>query len=228
MSCVRRCKYPYGVPRDPDTLPTAEDPTGPCPRCGRTSSFQLRVDQALHPVRNTGSEPGHERAIVLFCMGCEEGTVVIQRLNGEWSGVHWWPVPGAGVLDPKVSPRVASAYDEGARCLAIHADRAAAVMFRAALAEIVTNKGSQAAQAKPHLHGQLAQMSKDGTLHPSLSDWAKEIKDLGNVGAHPNKLGDIGREDAVNLSHLTRRVIEFLYEVPARIDRSRSSRAVTP
>jgi hypothetical protein len=177
-----------------------------------------------------GNEVGHERVTVLQCMGCRDATIVVEKVIsvGAWTGVHWWPVPGAGTLDPAVPDAVASAYDEGSRCLAVQADRGAVVMFRGALAEIVTNKGSAAAQAKGTLFNQLDQMAQDGTLHPSLIEWAKEIRVLGNAGAHPNTLAPVSHDDATDLSQLTRRMIEMLYELPARIDRSRQTRGTTP
>jgi hypothetical protein len=221
------------VSNDPDSLPTLEDPTGPCPRCRRVSNFYHWHTQPL--VSTGGGELDDERVVVLGCMGCGRGTAVVERQVIEestgtaiWAGLHWWPVPGAGILDSEVPEAVASAYDEGTRCLAVRADRASVVMFRAALAEIVTNKGSAAAKGSRGLTAQLRQMADDGDLYPSLVDWADEIRSLGDVGAHPNELGDVDHDDAVNLSHLTRRMIDVLYEVPARVNRSRQSRTAGP
>ena len=162
-------------------------------------------------------------------MGCRDSLVVIERwVDGEWSGVHWWPTPGSGSLDPSVPVAVASAYDEGMRALAIAAPRAAVVMFRGALAEIVGDKGSATAQAKGTLYEQLKVMDTDGTLHPSLVDWAKEIRVLGNVGAHPSSLGTVTVADASDLGHLVAQMINVLYETPARIARTRAARTASP
>ena len=58
-------------------------------------------------------------------------------------------------------------------------------MFRAALAEVIEDKGSTMARSKNNLYAKLKQMNDDGTLHPSISEWAGEIRILGNAGGTP-------------------------------------------
>jgi hypothetical protein len=65
-------------------------------------------------------------------------------------------------------------------------------------------------------------MADEGTLHPSLvaghlrsrilEIWARTRAEL------------VTSEEAADLAHLTRQMIEVLYEVPARIARSRRSK----
>lgn len=127
---------------------------------------------------------GSERSIVLKCMGCQDSVVVVERrvkpsANGQppiYEGIHWWPLPGLGDLDPDIPTQVVSAYSEGMRALSVKAVRAAAVMFRGMLAQVVVDKGSAVAQAKNSLYAKLEQMSQDGSLHPSLVEWAREIR----------------------------------------------------
>jgi hypothetical protein len=210
---------------NPDTLPTSEDPTGPCPRCGRVSNF---VEEASWVIGTEDNSPSWQRAITLRCMGCQASTVVIteslEGSGGPWNAVSWWPIPGAGQLDAAVNVAVASSYDEGMRCLTVGAPRAAVVMFRGALAEIVDDLGSVLAKSKGTLFQQLDEMATEGTLHPSLVEWAKEIRVLGNVGAHPSSLGNVTEDEAADLGKLLRQMITVLYETPARIDRARTSR----
>lgn len=71
-------------------------------------------------------------------------------------------------------------------------------------------------------------MAKDNDLHPTMVEWAKEIRVVGNAGAHPSTLDPVSRDDAVALSQLARQMIHVLYEVPASIQRSRRARSVTP
>lgn len=169
-----RATTPAGV--DPDTLPTHLDLTGPCPSCGRTSNFELT---------GVNWHVGDSYlAFHLTCRGCAQACIVIERYSENDEGtlyepVHWWPVPGVGQLDPEVNAKVAVAYDEGLRCLAVLAPRAAAVMFRAMLAFVVADKGSPAAKGKMGLANKLKQMATDGTLHPSLASWAETVRMLG-------------------------------------------------
>lgn len=211
------------VTSDPDTLPHHDDPTGPCPSCGRVSSFFLPAQYDIG---------GGHNVCVLTCQGCRLSTVVIEKyaVEGErtvFEPVHWWPVPGAGRLDPDVDPRVAGAYDEGMRCLAVQAPRAAAVMFRAMLAFVVSDKGSPEAKNKRGLKARLKQMADDHTLHPSLAAWAENIRVLGDSGAHPDELPEPTQAEAEDLGRLCRRLIEFVYEINARISRSRPATTAT-
>jgi hypothetical protein len=215
-----------------ESLPDSADLGGPCPRCGRIAAFD-------HPGRGfTLLKPdGAERVIILKCMGCSDSIVVVERRvqarppgNGGdvFEGIHWWPLPGLGDLDPDIPPQVSSAYSEGMRALSAKAARAAVVMFRGMLAEIVADKGSAAAQAKNSLYAKLEQMSQDGSLHPSLVDWAKEIRLIANAAAHPDALDPVSEEEAGDLARLCRQMLNVVYEVPARIARNRAARRPTP
>jgi len=94
-------------------------------------------------------------------------------------------------------------------------------MFRAALAFIVKFKGSPEAQAKFGLKAKLKQMKLDGTLHPKLAEWAEIIKDGGNGGAHPDELPEPSQAEAEELGRLCRQMMDYFYEVDARITRAR-------
>jgi hypothetical protein len=164
-------------------------------------------------------------------MGCNEAIVLVERgtapqANGQpgYEGIHWWPPPGLSDLDPDIPSQVGSAYAEGMRALSVKAARAAAVMFRAMLGQIVADKGSAAAQAKHSLYDKLEQMSQDGSFHPSLVEWAREIRLIGNAGAHPDALDPVSDEEAADLARLCRQLLNVIYEVPARIARNRAAR----
>jgi len=129
----------------------------------------------------------------------------------------WWPVPGSGILDPQVNAGVASAYDEGMKCLSMDANRAAAVMFRSALHLFVKDKGSPKAQGERHLKTALKSMKDDGDLHRSLWDWADHLNQLGNEGAHPEDYDDVTPEEATGLGKFVRHLIRHEYEMPAQL-----------
>jgi hypothetical protein len=170
---------------------------------------------------------------------CQQNIVVIEeelhdgqrgKQSGlvSWRGIHWWPTPGSMDLGPDIPSDVASAYSEGMRALSVKAPRAAVVMFRGMLAHFVKDKGSAAAQAKNSLYHSLEQMSQDGSLHPSLVEWAKEIRVLGNAAAHPDSLDPVSEDEAAELGRLCRELLRVVYEIPASITRSRAARGLTP
>lgn len=202
---------------NPDTLPTPADPTGPCPWCARISNFEVKSRTDLSMTVSTAGDFSYadRRLSSLFCSGCKKGTAVISDNHG--NGVMWWPVPGSGTLDSQVNAGVASAYDEGMKCLSMGAYRAAAVMFRSALHLFVKDKGSEAAQGERHLKTALKHMKNDGDLHGSLWAWAEHLNQLGNEGAHPEDYDDITQPEAEGLSKFVRHLIRHEYEMPAQL-----------
>lgn len=235
-------------PKPDDALPDTTEPHGPCPRCGRMSNFTLQgaspltFDDSSYALDADGARQRtyFERLSVLQCQGCTQNIVVVEeqytggarrvdeaRRSGvvEWRGIHWWPAPGMRPGDPAVPVGVAEAVSEGVRCLAVRAPRAAAVMFRAALGQIVADRGSVAAKKQRTLFQQLKQMADEGTLVRDLSEWADHIRTLGNAGAHPNELDAVSMEEAEELSRLIVALIEYLYVMPARVVAARRRRS---
>jgi hypothetical protein len=205
---------------NPDTLPTPNDPSGPCPRCGRISNFSSPHSALLRQWPESGyMGPLVEMMSVLTCNGCGEGSVVVTKDHGgrNLELLHIYPAPGAGILDRQVNRGVASTYDEGARCLSIGANRAAVVMFRSALSLFVKDKGSDKAKKERHLKNALKHMKDDGDLHKSLWDWADHLNQLGNEGAHPEDYDDITAEEAEGLGKFVRHLVRHEYEMPAQL-----------
>lgn len=200
---------------NPDTLPTPRDPSGPCPWCGRISNFDVGQEKALSFGTTSGMSYADRKVTTVHCHGCKKGTVVVTTNLGQ--GLMWWPVPGAGILDPQVNEGVASAYDEGMRSLAVGANRAAAVMFRSALHLFVKDKGNAKAQSERHLKSALKHMKDEGDLHRSLWDWADHLNQLGNEGAHPEDYDDVTEAEATGLGKFVRHLIRHEYEMPAQL-----------
>jgi hypothetical protein len=214
--------------RDPDTLPTSTDPSGTCPRCGRAANFSLAN---LEPLRIVGIPPSPqggsggirvvEQVTVLQCMGCEQKSVVIEAEIGNRTGrtgVMWWPTDHLADLErvAGVPSEIVEAYSEGVRCLSVQSPNAAAAMFRTNIAQIVENKGSDAAKAKGTLNARIIQMVQDKTLWDDFGDWAHHIRDTGNAGAHGEQFHPVTMDQATELKTFIREMINFLYEQPAR------------
>lgn len=219
----------------------------PGPPCGRLSNF-TRKGAAPVTFDTTGGyvqsadgsteRPHAEQLSVLECQGCRQNVVVIEEeyIGGrrkrdggrsgvvQWRGIHWWPTPGMRSGDPDIPADVAEAIAEATRCIAVRGPRAAAVMFRGALGQVVTDRGSEVAKGKASLAGQLAQMAADRDLDPTLADWPAHIRVLGNPGAHPNELEHVSLDEAQDLARLTNALVDYLYVHPARVRRAREGR----
>lgn len=230
-----------------DLPPDSTHPYGPCSRCGRQSNFTLigagplTYDNHLFTQDRDGR---HERVVdeqisILQCQGCSQNMVVVeeQYVGGrrkrdgstgggalQWVGTFWWPAPGT-TQSADIPVPVVEAISEGTRCLLVRSPRAAAVMFRGALGQIVTDLGSEDAKSKHNLAGQLKQMSTDGKLDNSLAEWADTVRLLGNAGAHPNELEPVSQHEADELARLISSIVEYLYVVPARVKSAREGRS---
>lgn len=230
--------------RDPDSLPDSTDPSGPCPRCGRVSTFSLEEATPVTFVKDgryaTSREGGQERlyterAAILQCSGCTDRIVVIEEqlvggVSGGRSGAithrgfNWWPVPHAGILSPDVPDYIGRAYEEGMRCVSANAPNGAVAMFRTALSFIVTEKGSQSAKDKGGLKERIEQLVADGILPNTLGSWATHVRLYGNAGAHPDLFGGVSLEEARDVASLTYTLLEVLYVIPAKIAKRQSGR----
>lgn len=99
----------------------------------------------------------------------------------------------------------------------VHANRAAAVMFRSSLHLFVKDRGSATAKSERHLKSALKIMKNDGDLHRSLWDWADHLNQLGNEGAHPEDYDDVTTVEAEGLGKFVRHLIRHEYEMPAQL-----------
>jgi hypothetical protein len=179
--------------------------------------------------------PANQRVAILECSGCGDRILVIEdelvggRRGGgagtvSWEGVHWWPAPGARSLGPDVPTSVASAYDEGVRCLSAGSPNGAVAMFRTAMTWIVLDRGSETAKAKGDLKDKVKQMVADGGLTAPVGNWVDHVRLYGNAGAHPDLFGGVSNEEAKDVARLTETLIELLYVTPAKIAKRQAQR----
>jgi hypothetical protein len=80
------------------------------------------------------------------------------------------------------------------------------------------------AQGRHSLAGQLKQIAAEGALDATLTDWADHIRVLGNAGAHPNTLAPVSVDEAEELARLLPSLLDYLYVMPARVQRARADR----
>lgn len=220
--------------RDPDTLPTYDDLSGRCSRCGRVSNFKVVRNEPPHIEDNphqptplySGGDPTVrpwtviEQATVSECMGCNERSVVIEAtVEDQLIGVLGWPTEHLADLEPgtSVPQDVIDAYSEGVRCLGVRAPNAAAAMFRTTIAHIVMDKGSAAAGAARDLNAKINQMAHDGALWNDFGDAAHYIRKVGNAGAHGEAFDPLTMEQATDLQRFIRALIDFIYVQPFKL-----------
>jgi len=236
----KKRKGPRGetLPEDRKGLPDSELPAGLCPRCHTKSSFQvigslpLTFDHEQVILERTGQQTADhfERASVLVCRHCEQGVVVVEEklIGGKrhpeskggtisWRGVYWWPLPDADLSDD-VPSTISEVFREAVKSLAADCPRSAVVMARRTLEAIASDKG----ETTGTLAQRLDRLSEKGALHPTLAEWATEVRVIGNLGAHFDPVNAVSRTDAEQLLAFLRELIKFLYELPAELQRRRN------
>jgi Domain of unknown function (DUF4145) len=229
------------LPEKRDGLPESGLPHGLCPRCQKQSSFDTTPPQPItfDPdrllVENGGSRSPMvvDQVSVLYCRNCKQGIVVVEeqciaghswrepedRKRGgaiTWRGIHWWPSADAHV-STDVPLQIADAFQEAARAAHAGCPRACAVMARRTLEAITVDKGEPTGV----LADRLKKLAASGVLVPTLADWAKEVRLVGNVGAHVDPINTVSKTDAEELIRFLRELLRYLYELPADLARRR-------
>lgn len=227
------------LPEQHEGNPDSYRPSGLCPRCGKQCSFEVLGSLAVTfdrgVVWHLGSrqEPDVlDRVSALVCRHCAQGVAVVEeqwvgetawrkrdRSTGgaiTYRGLHWWPLPEAQVSDDVPQP-IADAFAEAVTALAAHCPRAAAVMARRTLEAIAGDKGENSGVLADRLNA----LAKKGVLQPDLAEWAKEVRLVGNSGAHFDLMQAVSEDDARQLLAFIRELLRYLYELPAELARRR-------
>ena len=224
-------------------LPDSTLAYGLCPRCEKQSSFE--VTSPLPVTFDPGSlstailsgapGPVHmhvDQASILYCRNCRQGIVVVeeQRVNDRswreegafqaadatWRGIHWWPAAGARV-SPDVPIQIATVFQEAVRAMHAECPRASAVMARRTLEAITADKG----ETKGRLADRLNNLAEKGVLIPTLAAWSKEVRLVGNTGAHFDPISSVSPKDTEDLISFVQELLRYLYELPADLSRRR-------
>lgn len=229
------------MPENHDGPPDTSHPSGLCPRCEKQSSFQvlgsipLTFDGGRILGRGEQDTPTfQDQSTVLLCNNCGQGVAVLEemwigdqrrsegvRSGGvvSWKGFHWWPLLGSK-LHNAVPASIAEAFNEAALALSANCPRAAAVMARRTLEAIAEDQG----QASGTLADKLKAMANKGLLHPTLAEWAKEVRLVGNAGAHYDPINVVSADDARQLVEFIRELSKFIYELPYELNARRASK----
>ncbi|NQX63746.1 DUF4145 domain-containing protein [Paenibacillus qinlingensis] len=225
------------LPIPHEGLPDSYRPRGLCPRCGKQSSFEtagslpVTFDGGVLQRPNGERMATHsDRVISLICRHCNQGVVVIEE---EWvgdlpkhkqssggtvtyRGIYWWPLPESN-LSQDIPSEIADIFSEGVRALFADCPRASVVMLRRTLEAITVDKG----ESEGTLHKRLQKLTDNGALHPSLTEWVKEVRLAGNIGAHYDPVENITVDAVKELQKFVRELLRYLYEIPADLDRRR-------
>jgi len=228
------------LPLTHDGLPDSYRPNGLCPRCGKQSSFEINGELPVtfdggivYPPKGGTPYRGYsDRVISMICRHCNQGVVVVEEewigdhpsrsgivKGGEVSfrGIHWWPLPQSKLSDD-IPAEISNIFIEAVQVYYAKAPRATAVMLRLTIEAISAHFG----ESSGSLAQRLQSLSSKNILQPSLSDWAREVRLLGNQGAHYDPANEVTMEDATQLLNFTQELMKYLFELPAELKRRRN------
>lgn len=168
-----------------------------CPNCGHPSSAMIA---------------GGSRSFVAVSKSSETFNSHRYELHKIWPEVQKPKVPAS--LPENVTRAMMQAESNFVQ--ADH-EEASAVMYRKALE---LGLKTIAPELGGMLAGRIEALGKAGKLTPAIVEWAKEIKNLGNDGAH--ELDSISREELSQLRGLTDMTLQYLFTIPAMVQTRRS------
>ena len=193
---------------------------GECPHCSEKSVFTQVTD--VH-VRSHPEHYGYYQWVAaLQCQGCLEYILGIARYTpGGGPSMHalhyeeHYPLGKPDeTLGDGIPDKIASAVKEGVRCRWVKSYRACAVMCRRAIQASAIELG---ASPNKKLNDQIDELAARNIITSSLQKFAHEIRDVGNIGAHPDKLDDVSERDADDIMAFTIQYLEHVYVMPAKL-----------
>ena len=118
---------------------------------------------------------------------------------------------------PEYPEEVRDNYAEALRSFDAGNPKACLIMTRGALQACMRE---QQAVGK-NLYQEIEDLAKRHVIPTALKDWAHEIRDAGNLIAHPEPGKKVGKEDAGELLLLAESIFEYLYVVPKQVEARR-------
>lgn len=147
---------------------------------------------------------------------CDLSFVIYNRLNDRIYEVY--PQPNADPNDyhEAIPERIREDLAESDRCFNANSYKAAVVMNRRALQNIVLDKIRDEGIKSKDLYKQIDALFVAGFITKHLKDTAHEIRHFGNFGAHPSDdiLDKTTRADAEAIDRLTWDLIRSIYITP--------------
>ncbi len=185
-----------------------------CPHC--STKYVQTVEQFQ-------SYDGKEYWRILRCQNGPCSRFVLQRLDigGNLSGTF---PSGSYELDKDIgiSETIRDEYKEAGHCLDAGCYKASMVMSRRVLQRCLKEQG----RSEYKLVDAINQAIKIGLLRKAFHDLAEEIREYGNLGAHPDdeQLENANKENAESILNFLRLIIHDFYEVPASALKLRQQR----
>ena len=174
-----------------------------CPHCKVHAVFC-----PLLPTENLA--PGH---FIRSCVNCHERVfaigdkIVFPTIRTE--------------AEPDIPTDIRGDFNEALSSLNGNNAKAAVIMTRSALQGATRQQGAQGKTLKDEIDG----LAAKHVIPPALQDWAHELRDGGNLVAHPEPGKTVDMQDAEELIARADSIFDYLYVIPAKVARRRARQA---
>jgi hypothetical protein len=168
-----------------------------CPHCSVRSTFAWSY-------HNKSTRIG-----VALCHNCRaEPYITVDN------GIVTILYPQAREEEPSQYPDdVRNNYAEAVRSLMVNNFKSCVIMIRSALQAATRQQGAKGSS----LYAEIEDLANRHIVPTSLKDWAHELRDGGNLVAHPEPGKRVTKDDAEELLGLAESIFEYLYVVPAQV-----------
>lgn len=187
-----------------------------CPHCG-TAHVMTDV------LWNDLSRP--ERWYVVRCLNKQCQKLILLRvdaISGELFGIY---PTGTYELqkNASISDEIRGEFCEAGLCLDAGCFKASMVMSRRVLQRCLKEQGCK----KNKLTDSIQEAIDSGLLRSAFHGIATEIREYGNLGAHPDdeQLANASKENAQTILNFLRLLIHEFYEVPAQASKLKQQRS---
>jgi len=133
-----------------------------------------------------------------------------------------WPLKiDVGVVPEHWSKTVGRFWVQAHRNLSDENWDAAAIMARSALQALLREKGASGSS----LMQEINDLASKGILPPIIKEWSHEVRELGNISAHPiPDQAPTNEKDAIDIVRFLDFILEYLYDLPDKIQKYRQRR----
>ncbi|WP_162603945.1 DUF4145 domain-containing protein [Streptomyces sp. CS014] len=214
--------------------PEGKTVAGRCPHCAHQATLTCTSHLELAGTRETNREPTVVRYLMtLKCHWCQKESVFLRIADFEWHRINSnrhvegittkgleqvWPKKTPRELAPEAPETVREVFAEGALAEAASAYRLAGIGYRAAVEQIVKERGTSGKNLRDRITS-----LKDLGASQEIVDAFHEARFVGNDAAHDALA--YSAEEIADIAELIHEAVLVLYVQPAQRAKMAAQRA---
>lgn len=183
-----------------------------CPHC----SVDRPNFQAITQVQTNDANGQRQRLWRLFfCARC--GGVVVAGAPGDNHEISEL-FPAAPTVDSSIPERARTYLDQA--CNSLHAPAGAVMLAASSVDAMLKAKGYK----QGNLYSRIDQAAKEHLITPDMAKWAHQVRLDANEQRHSDEAAPLpSREDASHTLEFAQALAQFMFVLPARIERGLTS-----